>query len=256
MCIGVIAVCAGLFAQSARKPEFEVASIKRNVSGDYRQSGGMLPGGQFSGTNQPLVRLLSFAFGVPPDAIEGGPAWIHADRFDLIGKAGARTSDADIALMVQSLLEQEFKLEVHREQKLTRVLVLVTAKSGPNLRVSAHAETRLAEGSSGPPSLRDCRIENGTAADPRHRITCTGMSMAQLAEGLPIFGGSLIDRQVVDQTNLAQRYDFELAWDAGDDGSSNLVDAMEKQIGLKLEGRTLPMPVIVIDHAERLAVTP
>ncbi len=32
-----------------------------------------------------------------------------------------------------------------------------------------------------------------------------------------------------------------------------MFDALEKQLGLKLEERTLPMPVTVIDHIEKLA---
>ena len=59
---------------------------------------------------------------------------------------------------------------------------------------------------------------------------------------------------MVDLTGIEGTYDFKLNWvgrNRVDLGGSTMPDALNKQLGLKLEGRKMPMPVIVIDHVER-----
>jgi uncharacterized protein (TIGR03435 family) len=90
--------------------------------------------------------------------------------------------------------------------------------------------------------------------------------MADLADWLPTrIAPSFIDRPVVDLTGLKGPYDIQLDWvprplvgNAADPASADVAagatvfDALDKQLGLKLEERKLPMPVIVIDHIERV----
>ena len=90
--------------------------MKLNKSGG-EPSGGILPGGQFSVTNISMIEVLQFAYKVEGDAISGFPGWFRTERFDIIGKGPANTSDATLRLMLQSLLAKEFKLVVPREQK-------------------------------------------------------------------------------------------------------------------------------------------
>ncbi len=86
--------------------------------------------------------------------------------------------------------------------------------------------------------------------------------MAQLAEELPAYGGLYVNHPVVDATGLEGGWDFVLSWspphlvkggEAGADpnGAITIIDALEKQLGLKLEARKQAMPVVVIDHVER-----
>jgi uncharacterized protein (TIGR03435 family) len=62
---------------------------------------------------------------------------------------------------------------------------------------------------------------------------------------------------VVDRTGLEGVYDFKLAWTGrvmlnfGQDGTS-IHDAVQQQLGLKLERRKEPVDVIVIDHIEKV----
>ena len=215
----------------------------------------MLPGGQFAGTNISLLTLVGFAFNVPVSAIQGGPNWIRTDRFDVVGKAEKSASNEDVMWMMQNLLVQEFKLVIHKEQRPTRVLVLVAAKSGPKLQVSSTEERKLTDGYNGRPELHNCRLEGYTEGDEQRHIACLGIRMPEFAEALAILGGAEIDRPVVDLTGLTGRYDLHLVWTAPtviDQGGVTVDGALEKQIGLRLEKRTLPMPVIIIDHAERL----
>ena len=72
-----VACCAlGLpyaFGQSASRPEFEVASIKLNKSGDLRIMIRPAPGGRFTATNIPLQFLITFAYGIKDFQITGAP---------------------------------------------------------------------------------------------------------------------------------------------------------------------------------------
>ena len=69
--------------------------------------------------------------------------------------------------------------------------------------------------------------------------------------------GGYLDRDVVDTTNLEGSWDFDLKWTAraaltakGPDGIS-IFDAVDKQLGLKLELKDVPMPSLVVDHVNR-----
>ena len=98
------------------------------------------------------------------------------------------------------------------------------------------------------------------------------MTMAQFAEELPSRSGGEIRTEVLDATGLDGVYDFTLGFsgtilaraianakadtgaEAGaasdPDGAVSLFDAVQKQLGLKLEQTKRPIPVIVIDHIE------
>jgi uncharacterized protein (TIGR03435 family) len=83
------------------------------------------------------------------------------------------------------------------------------------------------------------------------------MNMADLAEALPVYAPVYADHAVVDLTNIKGTYDLKLEWVSRlvieQEGGLTMFDAVDKQLGLKLEARKLPMPVIVIDHAEKPA---
>src|SRR5215216_1126354 len=100
------AALVSLHAQQppAPAPAFEVASIKRNNSGDGNMSRGMQPGGRLTFVNVPLRQLIVAAYQVQPYQISGGPPWIASDRFDIIAKAENNSSPDQMNLMLRSLL--------------------------------------------------------------------------------------------------------------------------------------------------------
>jgi uncharacterized protein (TIGR03435 family) len=79
----------------------------------------------------------------------------------------------------------------------------------------------------------------------------------------------IVDRPVVDQTELTDRYDFTLTWQpdsnqpaaagqpaapppaADVDALPDLFTAFQKQLGLKLEATKAPVEVLVIDKVEK-----
>jgi uncharacterized protein (TIGR03435 family) len=266
---GVTLFASGAFGQaSATRPEFDVAVIKQNKSGDSQVQGGVLPGGQFSMRNAPLIALLGFAFNVPNQRfvgsyITGAPSWVNSERFDVTGKgppdAPVRQCffsrfclpDKTLGLMLQTFLEKEFTMADHQEQRPTDVFALTLGKGPLKLQKSAGSGERSCHrfvGASDDPAAK------GLSAD-QAGFACVNTTMAEFAEFLPEMAGAYIDRAVKDQTGLEGSYDFKLAWVSRaliDQGGLDVFGAISG-LGLKLEQRKLPMPVVVIDHIEKLA---
>jgi uncharacterized protein (TIGR03435 family) len=242
------------------RPEFEVVDVKPNTSGQPPGAGSVLPSGQFRAINIPLKEVIKFAYSVRDEAIAGAPAWIDSERYDINGKAAPvgleetfwRTTsvvqvmkfsynwDDTFRLMVQSFLADRFKLALHQEKRPMDVLALVAAGSGSKLQKAAD---------SGRP---ECTRTVG--AELRAEAVCKNVSMADLARAMQIFAPGYANREVVDLTGIEGTYDPQLDW-VGiqniDSGGLTMPGALEKQLGLKLEPRKLPVTVLVIDHVER-----
>ena len=272
--VGVIAQSASPQARSVSNLEFEVATIRQNKAepdapkapGDAQ--GGSLVGGQFRMVNQPLRTLLGFAFypgsqRFRNDLIAGAPAWVDTDRFDVIGKApaiipsrqcffsGFCYPDTRLAAMLRHFLEQEFKIKDHEERRPADVYAMVVAKGGAKLEKSAGSDERnckrIAGGSGDPDAKGLSSIQAG--------FLCVNTTLSNLADMLPEMAGAYIRDRVVNTTGLEDAYDFKLYWVGRaniEEGGLTVFEAMEKQLGIKLEERKMPMPVMVIDHIEKL----
>src|SRR5688572_25974098 len=90
---------------------FEVASVKPNPADHARGRMGILPGGRFEAVNATALLLITFAYDLRPDFVEGAPAWVRADRLDVQAKAADPTASADdVRKMLRSLLADRFGL--------------------------------------------------------------------------------------------------------------------------------------------------
>jgi uncharacterized protein (TIGR03435 family) len=259
----------GVSAQAAadNQETFEVASIRRNVSGT-QQGGGLAapqPGGRFIALGATLRRLVADAYSDRElfDVI-GGPPWAGTDRFDINARAEGERSPAGIRRMLRTLLADRFKLVVHSETREMPVYTLTLARAdrrlGSKLRPSdpkcAEEARNFFPGAMGfPPPCGDFRL--GARA-----LTARGVSMDALARLL----GGRAGRPGLDRTGLDGVYDLDLEWSsdlglqqaprgsagAGElspDGLS-LFTALQEQLGLKLEPARSPVAVLVIDSAE------
>jgi uncharacterized protein (TIGR03435 family) len=243
-----------LFLSSApafAQPAFEVADVKVNKSGELRMAIDLQPGGKVIMRNVPMKVLIVFAYHLRPEALSGGPAWLESERFDVIAKAPETAPPDDVRRMVQTLLAESFKLAVHKEQKVMQAWALVLAKSGPKLQPS---EAALLSG-------QGCRPGQGQPGQ-RH-VDCRHVTMAALGDYLQELAPRDFTVPVVDQTGLTDAYDFKLDWTptaapAADapaiDAGPTIFDAVAAQLGLKLESRKLPLPILVVDHVERAPV--
>ena len=77
--LAALAVATPAAAQPDTRPAFAVATIKYNRSGDAGASMRLQPGGRIVVTNQPLRRLITFAYSLQPQQLAGGPSWLDTD---------------------------------------------------------------------------------------------------------------------------------------------------------------------------------
>src|SRR5580698_1221154 len=81
--------------------------------------------------------LMQNAYSVQLFQISGGPDWINSERYDIVAKADGSASGKQMTgPMLQTLLEDRFKLRFHRETKLLPVYELTVAKGGTKLKRS------------------------------------------------------------------------------------------------------------------------
>ena len=260
----------------AARPEFEVASVRLNTTGcaNGRGGGGAPPSGRISVTCIALKDLIQAAYGtfangpnMNPGTLQmlGAPGWADSDSYDIQAKpAGNATVDQMYGPMLQVLLEDRFKLKIHRETRELPVYVLTAAKSGSKLRASKEGSCTVFDPSHPPAQPeRGQRPPNlcGRASIGRNGATITfdgfGMSMAVFAGGTLARLG--MDRPVIDQTGLQGIFDLHLEFDAPNalpdgaaaDVSPSIFTALQEQLGLRLSPDKGPVDVLVVDHVER-----
>ena len=221
------------------KPAFEVASIKRNVSGDPRSGNRTLPGGRIAITNQLLRQIIRSAYGSNDLEIIGGPGWIDVARWDIVAVGGVGDRDAQWRLMLQSLLADRFKLVAHVEQRDRPIYSLVFARGDKRLGPNIHLTTCTGDGVCGNTSANTNGLLSGV-------ITGTSRTMTEIGRSLSAYA----ERRVFDRTGLGERYDFELRWSE----DVSIFTSIEEQLGLKLESQRGQVDVILIDHVEEPTV--
>jgi uncharacterized protein (TIGR03435 family) len=223
-------------------PAFEVADVKANRSGEARMAVDLQPGGRLTMRNVPLKVMIVFAYHLRPEALDG-PSWLGSERFDVVAKAAETASQDDVRRMMQTLLAEQFRLAVHTEQRLSPAFVLTVGKSGAKLQAS---DAALLSG-------RRCAPGQG-AADQRH-VECKHVTAAFLADYVQELAPRDFPAPVVDQTGLTGVYDFKLDWTPttadGDGAGPTMVDAV-RRLGLEIERKRMPLPVIVVDRVERV----
>jgi uncharacterized protein (TIGR03435 family) len=243
--IRIVAVATLTILCIARAQKFEVASLKPSQPGE--QGGGIrpAPGGQrYVAGNMPLRQLIMVAWRVKIDQVSGGPGWIDTDRWDMNAQAERPSSIDELHVMLQNLLKERFKLQMHSETKEHPVYVLTVDKGG--LKMKPH--------------------EIGTANDPWIDQPGVGKLNAKFTP-MDYFAWRLsmiLDRPVLDRTELKGGYDFDLSWTPDlpsglpegapvDTSGPTIFAALPKQLGLKLEPQRGPVEIMVIDHAEKPA---
>lgn len=260
--------CAGwqIVGQSPEPPpKFEIADVQvsAKTSNQFMRTG-PVRGGRYEVKNANMVDLVRIAYAFGPDKVLGGPSWLEMDRFDVIAKLPADTPPETRNLMLQSLLADRFKLVVHKEIKPLPTYALTVGKK-PQLKEAAGTEETgcRPETASGPRKENATRILTGGPSGvisidlgPGATIhyMCRNMTMAAFAAALREMGANVGPNQVLDETGLKGNWNFDLRWTyivgpmAGDAGERiSIFAAVEKQLGLKLEKRQVPTPVIVVD---------
>jgi len=277
--IALTLTAGGTFAQDSR-PAFEVASVKLDTKCD---TGGLSSGrstpGRIDSQCADLRDLILTAYGIYGDGgnpapgsfrmqVVGGPAWMDATRYDIAAKpAGNPPRSQMYGPMLQSLLEDRFRLKVHREPKEGPVYLLTPAKSGPKLRATKEGSCVVADidhpAEAG--NTQVCGKPKINAGGPIVTVDIPGATIANLCAQL----GLAMDREVIDRTGIAGRFDIHLEVTPADmqpkfvagrameqqstgdsDTGPSISTALQQQLGLKLESSRGAVQVIVVDHIE------
>jgi uncharacterized protein (TIGR03435 family) len=287
-------------------PKFEVASIKPCKAGDITSGEGRGSeggGGRVRGdpgrlrlecqTVESLIRsaYLEFANGkpwpvdsktgmrVPPvslrllhQPIQGSHSWIKSERYTIEAEPeSAQTMAMMRGPMLQALLEDRFKLKIHRETRAVPIYALVVAKGGPKLRATKEGSCTFVDWTKGPPPPPQPGQPPGCGffSFKNGEIDTYGQTMTGLCRQF----SAALDRDVVDKTGITGAFDIHLELTSADllpfdrpDGTPDVSDPAATQIppdppgaithavqklGLKLVSAKGAGEFLVIDHVER-----
>jgi bla regulator protein blaR1 len=266
-------------AQAAKtKMSFDVVSVKE--SKPQAPSHLKAEHGRLS-ANLTLFGYIEFAYDLwpSPEQIDAMfahvPKWVSTDNFEIDAVAEGDPTKDQMRLMVQALLADRFRMQVHTVSAEAPVLALIlegTGATGPKLR--PHSEGTPCDVH--PPS-QNSRGEEAVGAFPSAceelmaiskphgviLVACRNTTLGEIAAFLSLAGR--LGRPVVDQTRLSGRFDFTLEFtpqsrippppgqDVQADGfaPTTIEDALREQLGLKLKPTKAPLDTLIVDHAER-----
>jgi uncharacterized protein (TIGR03435 family) len=225
-----------------------------------------------------LADLVGAALEIPPnlrpDLLVGMPKATGDLRYSIIAKtpstgAGAPTRGGaqgeqppplNVALkMLRNLFIERFNLKSHVENQNATVYAITVDKGGPKMKKSDGSDRA------------SCR-QDPNAAPPNPKGTpqitwkCVNTTMKELAENVTNWAGGYFDHPAYDATSLTAGYDFVLSWTpkqalhpasttaetgaASDPGGLSVFEAIERQLGMKVNTEKRMIPVTVIDHLE------
>jgi len=248
------AIAALAFGQNPQTtPSFQIADVhpssRASGGGSNVMSGGVFRAGRYELRYATMLDLVKTAYGVDANTVVGGPAWLEFDHFDVIAKAPPATSPQTIKLMLQTLLAGSFKLVLHKGTRPIQGFVLSAGKGKPKLKEAGSSSETGCQSQLHP--------QPSPGSVPTNVVSCRNVSMDEFAamlrqmvqEPAPYLTGP-----VLNSTGLKGAWDFDLKWHdrralplAGADGIT-IFDAVDKQLGLKLEPGKVPMPVLVVDR--------
>jgi uncharacterized protein (TIGR03435 family) len=228
--IGLLAAPKALAQQNekATRLSFQTASIKSS-EGEGRCAPNAAVGPTFKLTNCPLGELILFAYDVPQEQVSGQTALL-GEEYDITAKVEHAANRGEMRRMMQTLLEDRFKLKLRRETKEIAVYALVVGKDGPKF---PHSKTTSEEG---------IKPVSGSPG----QLTLQNMEMSDLVFAL---SRRIKDRTIVDKTELEGKFDIEMTWyvSLGKPNPPSVFTAVQ-ETGLKLEPQQSKVEFLVVDH--------
>jgi uncharacterized protein (TIGR03435 family) len=186
--------------------------------------------------------LIYESYGVK-DYQVSGPDWLGTEIYDITATLPPGVTRDDVQLMIQNLLAERFKLTLHRDTREMPVYALVAGKGGSK--------------------LQEVEFARGSTSASHGKLVATTIPIRNLTEFLSRQTG----RPVLDMTGLKGFYSFTLTYtpedtpaapgpDSGPVAESavgpSLLNALQEQLGLKLEARKAPVEILLVDHAEKV----
>jgi uncharacterized protein (TIGR03435 family) len=254
-----VALAVPVFAQApppariaaAAPGNFEIADIEKSpprIGSNYDNRtlpGGFIREGRYVVLGATVAELIAIAYGLKNFSyVGGGPSWLDWYRYDIVAKVPPGTTPETARLMLQNLLAERFMLAVHHGDTPVPAFLLIAANGKPNLKLSGDTDG-------------SCEHQSSSDQGPVQTfvLDCHAASLSALAAAIDsdIGGGGYLSYPVVDATGLNGLYDLEVKWtpkwllpQAGPAGLS-IFQALEQQLGLKLDFKTTLRPGIVVD---------
>ena len=287
--VAAFLLTASLAAQAPASLSFDVVSVRPSTSGHPSSNVPLGPGNVFSSTggllrarNFPLLTYINFAYKSTSEQeaslAASAPAWVREDLFTIEARTDNTAVTKDqMRLMMRALLADRFKLTIHREARETRVYALLQNKPntlGPRLRshpatatCANFAPSAPATGGKAPdqpvqtspgdfPVLCGGILGLQASAPDRYSFGAANILMPVIAASFSSWGN--LGHPVVDRTGLEGPYDFVLdftpdprpSYATEDSGGPSFQQALQQQLGLKLEMQKAPVEFLVLDHVE------
>jgi len=251
------ALCApGAAAQTAATgapPAFEVVSIHEAPAitpleaMSKRLSRVNVDGARADLGFQSLTALVMRAFRMESYQISA-PGWMATTRFDIAAKLPEGASTDQAPEMLQTMLKERFKLSLHRDTREFSVYVLAVGKDGLKLKTRPADYQRVPGNSPIPRTMAIlAAVLSSQSGLNRPVVDQTGlkgeylMNMEDLVGTFSAYTASL-------RTMLTEGAPADSASEPSGPGTFRLLESW----GLKLEARKLPLPVLVIDHIEKI----
>ncbi len=242
--ISFVALVSSAAAQTA--PTFDIADVHVSPRTDWVKNnshalqGGFLIADRYELHRATMLDLIRIAYNVDADKIFGGPSWLDYDRFEVIAKTKPGTRPTVLRQMLQSLLEDRFKLTVKAETREVPGYVLSKGKGELKLKRTD---------GSGASSCQNQIIPGDDL--PSTAIQCRNSTMDAFTAALRQYEGGPLGRlPVVDSTGLEGTWDLDLPVRllpvAGGSQDARVIEGIEK-LGLKLELGKVPQPVLVVE---------
>jgi uncharacterized protein (TIGR03435 family) len=239
---------AALCQSGANKPAFDIADVHVSPRSDWVKTpahsmqGGFLSGDRYELHRATMLDLIRTAYNVDTDKVYGGPSWLDYDRFEAVAKTKPGTRAPALRAMLQTLLEDRFRLKVTMDTRDVPGYVLSKGKRELKLRAAAEGSNTAGCQSMRPTIDGQVRLGN---------IQCHNVTMEAFAQTLQGLSGLLSNRPVVDSTGIEGGWDIYFQYTmrmANAEGAADagILEAVDK-LGLKLELGKVPRPVLAVE---------
>lgn len=262
------------------KMAFDATSVKQSVEAPFThplqesnvslnpQGDNASVGDTFMARGWRLFEYIRFAYKLTPDQTHEVqrqlPNWASTHDFDIDARAQGNSTRDQMRLMMQSLLADRFKMVIHMETRQSARYALVLdkpGKTGPQLKPHSDGTPCPSAASSAANSLaRPCpQFTTTRSTDREVHLIGYNVTMQQVASYLYAMPGPHVP--ILDRTQLAGAFDFKLDYtpesfagaplnaDSTSDGPTPR-EALQDELGLKLEQTAIPVDTLVIDHIE------
>ena len=259
---------------------FEVASVRLAPPPDGRTPARRLSGipgpsnkdpGRFS-ARLDLLNLVTIAYDIPLYRVSE-QSDLGLLRVDIEAKMPLDTTRDEFNVMLQHLLADRLGLKVHWATQQIDTYALVVAKGGSKFKAAAPESPQASDDASknsnpdkvGQGGFPVPPVGNGPwrGATPDGKIGVRGHNetVAELAKAI---GARTLGAPLTDATGLTGKYDYTIFWSTtatdtarrgtpvtdGSDGPS-IFEAVQEQLGLKIEKRKGPVQMLVVDHVQK-----